>query len=329
MSKSRLEWKVGLFVLIGLGLLGVLLIEFSKGMSMFKPTYEILLHSSNVGGLKVKASVLMSGVQIGSVSDIKLAPDGKSVTMALRIYSQYVIHKDARFVIEQSGFLGDQYVSIIPTANESEAFRPGDSAQAEPPFNLQEFTRSASGLVRRVDDTLVKLDGALSDVIRLVLNKETLTNLSVAVGSVREVAQNANAVVDSLGAVIRTNSPGLALTVSNLSAFSANLERLGTDLNGLLGANTNQINEAIKNVRASSESLKAVMQDLEAGKGLAGKLLQNEQLATNVSQITYNLSVTTSNLNRLGLWGILWRQKPPRSNAPPSRVLEAPKAIGD
>src|SRR5256885_17174624 len=29
---------------------------------------------------------------------------------SLKVYSEYEIHKDARFAIEQSGFLGDQYV---------------------------------------------------------------------------------------------------------------------------------------------------------------------------------------------------------------------------
>jgi hypothetical protein len=31
-----------------------------------------------------------------------------------------------------------------------------------------------------------------------------------------------------------------------------------------------------------------------------------------VLAIAGNLSVTTSNLNRLGLWGILWSHKPPK-----------------
>ena len=48
------------------------------------------------------------------------------------------------------------------------------------------------------------------------------------------------------------------------------------------------------------------------GKGLAGTVLQNEELATNVVQaIAANLAITTSNLNRVGLWGILWSHKAP------------------
>ena len=103
---------------IGLVLLAVLLLQFSKGTTFFRPTYDFVLHAGNVGGLKPRAQVLMSGVQVGTVSDMQLAPDGKSVTITLRIYQQYQIYKDARFVIEQSGFLGDQYVAILPTRNE-------------------------------------------------------------------------------------------------------------------------------------------------------------------------------------------------------------------
>ena len=51
------------------------------------------------------------------------------------------------------------------------------------------------------------------------------------------------------------------------------------------------------------------MDDLQSGQGLAGTLLQNEQLSTNVQAIAANLTITTSNLNRLGLWHFLWHHE--------------------
>jgi hypothetical protein len=65
--------------------------------------------------------------------------------------------------------------------------------------------------------------------------------------------------------------------------------------------------------------------NIQAGKGLAGKLLQNKELAANVSQIANNLSVTSSNLNQLGLWGVLWRKKAPKTNVPSGERLDTPK----
>jgi len=70
--------------------------------------------------------------------------------------------------------------------------------------------------------------------------------------------------------------------------------------------------------------------DLQAGKGLAGNLLKNDQLAASVQDTAKNLSITSSNLNRLGLWGILWQHKPPRTNAPVTpRPLSAPKTVSE
>ena len=84
---------------------------------------------------------------------------------------------------------------------------------------------------------------------------------------------------------------------------------------------------AVSNLSASSATIRRLLDGVQAGKGLAGKLLENEEIAANVSQIAYNLSITTSNLNRLGLWRMLWQHQPPQAkgSAPPHPVLASPK----
>jgi len=330
MNKARHEWKVGLFVFIGLVLLAGLLLQFSKGTTFFRPTYRILLRAANVGGLKARSQVLMAGVQIGTVSDLRLVPSGTNVTISLRLFSQFKIHKDARFLIEQSGFLGDQYVAIMPTRNLGDTFEDGDIAEAEAPFNMQEVARSAGGFIQRVDETAKKLNDAIADVRRLVLNEQTLTNLAAAVGNLRAASERALLTLDNFDALVSSNSPALAHSGSNLVVFSEQLNQFAGGLSGVLATNSEQINAAVKNIESSTIVLKNVMDELQAGKGLAGNLLKNEQLAATVSQIANNLSITSSNLNRLGLWGILWQHKPPRTNAPPlapGRALPAPKNI--
>ena len=207
MERKHLEWRVGLFVLVGLTVLAMLLLQFSKGTSLFRPTYNLYLTAKNVGGLKTRASVLMAGVQVGSVSGIKLNPQGRDVTITLRIYKEFDIYKDARFVIEQSGFLGDQYVAIEPTNNEGPTFKSGDMASAQEPFNLQEVARSASGFIERIDETARKLNDAVTDVRRLVLNEQTLTNLAATVGNMRVASQHALATVDNLNSLVGSSSP--------------------------------------------------------------------------------------------------------------------------
>ena len=327
MSKSRLEWKVGLFVFISLAVLAALLIQFSKGLGLFQSSYEIHLQSRNAGGLKPRADVLMAGVRVGMVSGIKLAPDGKTVTIRLRILSQFDIRTNAHFLLDTSGFLGDQYVAIAPTILEGPIFSKTtpERAEAEPPFNLQEFTRTATGFISRIDDTVRKLDDALMNVTRVVLTPKTLTNLASTIANLHEFSGDAVVAVRNLNALVATNGPSLTRSSSNLASFSLRLNDFADGLNGVLATNSPDLHGAVKNLEASSETLKLLLSEVQAGKGLAGNLLKNEEWTANVSQITSNLSITSSNLNRLGLWGVLWQHKAPRTNAPAHPPLTTPK----
>lgn len=314
MDKSRLEVKVGLFVLIGLVLLAVVLIQFSKGTSLFRGTYQLRLHAVNVGGLKQRAGVLLAGVDVGSVSQIKLADDGKSVTIVLSIYKDNPIYHDARFVIEQAGFLGDQYVSVIPTTNSLPMLTNNEEVFCQEPFNLQEVARSTAGFVQRIDETARKLDDAVTDLRRVVLNGETLTNFAIAINNTRTFSEQAIGTVNDINTLVATNSTQISLAVSNAVVFSQQLTTLAGSANTLLATNGAEISVAVQNVKTSTEELKQLMDGLQSGQGLAGTLLQNPQLATNVQIIAGNLAVTTSNLNHLGLWGILWSHKTPDTN---------------
>lgn len=327
MEKSRQEIKVGLFVLVGLVLLAALLIQFSKTTSPFRGTYELRLHAANVGGLKRHASVLLAGVPVGDVSDIQLPPDTKSVTILLQIYDKYKIYSDARFVIQQSGFLGDEYVAIIPTLNRQPALTNGENVECEAPFNLQEVARSASGFIQRIDETAKKLDAAVSDVRRLVLNEQTLTNFADAIGNLRAVTEQATDTVANLNGLVAANGEQIHFAVSNVVFFSQDLISLSGQAHEILSTNGPEISDAISNLDASTADLKKLMDNLQSGQGLAGSLLKNDQLSTNVQAIAANLAVTTSNLNEFGLWHILWHhQTPPASPAPQS--LLPPRAAG-
>ncbi len=148
MEKSRLDIKVGLFIFIGLALLAVLMLMFSKSTSLFRGTYELHLHAVNVGGIKPRAGVLLAGDawSPGSVENIRFEEGGKSVTIDLKIYKDSPpVYHDARFVIEQAGFLGDQFISIIPMTNAEPILADGAQVDCQSPFNIQQVGRARRG----------------------------------------------------------------------------------------------------------------------------------------------------------------------------------------
>jgi len=329
MSESRLERKVGVFILVGLVLLAVLLLLFSKGTAFYRQTYELRLKSSNVGGIKTGANVLLSGVPVGRVSGVALALDGKTVTIYLKIFQRYKIYEDARFEIEQFGFLGDQYVSIYPGANLKLPLKEGDEVTCGEPFNMQEALADAKQALSKANEALSKatetildirhtttnVNAAVSDVRKFVLTERTLTNLAQTVSQFSVLATEALTVVSNVSALVGTNALPVTTTISNLNYFAAQLAPLATHANQLLINNEGEIASAIKNIETAAGMLTNLLHDLQTREGLAGRLLRDEQMGTNFSLMASNLAVTSSNLNRLGLWGILWKAKAPKTNA--------------
>jgi phospholipid/cholesterol/gamma-HCH transport system substrate-binding protein len=311
MEKSRLEIKVGLFVFIGLAVLAALLIQFSKGTSPFLGHFTLRLHAQNAGGLKKDAGVLLSGVPVGSVQSIVLEPSGTNVIITLQIYNNFPIYHDARFVIEASGFLGDQFVSVVPTANTLPLLTNGQDVACESPFNLQEVARGAAGFIQRLDNTAKKLDASVSDLRSQVLNAETLASFGNTMTNLRTFTEQANDTLSDIHGLINTNSGNVTAAVSNIVLFSTQLNQLGDLASNILATNGANLTAATKNIQGLTE-------DVKAGKGVAGALLQNQQVSTNIQLLAANLSIASSNLNRFGLWHFLWSKQPAKPDNQPT-----------
>ncbi|HSY74873.1 MAG TPA: hypothetical protein VK810_05330, partial [Dongiaceae bacterium] len=160
------------------------------------------------------------------------------------------------------------------------------------------------------------------DLRRVVLNEDTLTNFSVAINNMRAFTEHAMGTIDDINALIATNGSQASLAVGNAVIFSEELTNLASSASGLLTTNGAEISAAVKNIESSTEILTNLMADLQSGRGLAGTFLQNRQLSTNVQAIANNLAVTTSNLNRLGLWKFMWHHEPLHTNAPSAGANE-------
>jgi phospholipid/cholesterol/gamma-HCH transport system substrate-binding protein len=283
MNSPKHETKVGAFVLGGGVLLVALLLLFSKGFTL-APTYTLKLHAGSAGILKRKSTVQMAGVPVGAIENIELTTEGRSVTVFLKLEKKYKVYRDARFAIEQSGFLGDQYVAILPGENKGAVLVDGDEVNAETPFDLQEVARSAAGFIKRIDDTAKRLNETIDDIRAKALNDQTLTNLANSVAALNKFSEDALGTVDNLNQLIRTNTPQISATLANL--------------------------------HTASVALTNIMADVQAGKGPVGRALHDEKLANDLALIAANLSITTSNMNKLGVWNVLWKTHPTATEAP-------------
>lgn len=307
MERQRQGLKVGVFALAALALMAYLVLTFSKAATPWTPLVRLNVSCPEVGGLVPGAKVMMAGVQVGHVEALDLDEDGRKVIVRCAIQQRYRIHEDAHFEIQQSGFLGDQYVSIVPRQNQGAVLVDGRTVEAVAPFNMLEAARSAAGLLQRLDTTAKRLDSALERVDRVLLSEQSLVALTNSFAGLQRMSQRAEAVLGDVQGLVRSHAPAVGGTLSNLNALSLRLHGVADDVAGLVSSNRAPFNEVMSNLAGASADVKAFAGDLRSGEGLLAAALKDPVLRNQAGQVVANLATVSSNL---GKHGIFWKPRP-------------------
>jgi len=115
MQQTRsVEIGTGLFVLLGMGALFFLTTQTTGG-DVFEAdeTYAVEARFENIGSLRNRAPVSMSGVTIGRVTSVRFDSETLEAVVMFVIDSQFdQIPDDSDASILTSGILGSQYIGL-------------------------------------------------------------------------------------------------------------------------------------------------------------------------------------------------------------------------
>jgi phospholipid/cholesterol/gamma-HCH transport system substrate-binding protein len=146
------DFVVGLFVLVGLGAIAYL--SMTVGGLSFGDQGGLALFArfDEIGGLKVRAPVVIAGVKVGQVNSIRLGHDFRA-RVGMDLDSHLKIPVDTTASIMTSGLLGDQYISL-QLGGEEKDLNSGEEIG---------FTESAVIMERLIGQFMHKTDVKSSD----------------------------------------------------------------------------------------------------------------------------------------------------------------------
>jgi len=121
-DKLGLELAVGVFMIIGILCLGYLSVKLGKVEVWSKPGNELYAVFNDIGGLRIGAPVVISGVEVGRVKKINLVDYEARVVM--QVVPEVQIHDDAVVSIKTRGLIGEKFVQISAGASD-EIIKPG------------------------------------------------------------------------------------------------------------------------------------------------------------------------------------------------------------
>jgi phospholipid/cholesterol/gamma-HCH transport system substrate-binding protein len=137
MEKAKVEFVVGVFVLVGLACLAYLSVKLGKLEVLGRGLYEVEADFSSASGLKAGATIEIAGVEVGRVKRIELKEDRAAVTLAVQ--EDVKLYSDTIASIKTRGIIGEKYLSLSPGGG-GDALHPGGKIRdTESGLDLEEL----------------------------------------------------------------------------------------------------------------------------------------------------------------------------------------------
>lgn len=126
MAKKRIEFSVGIFLIVGCACAFWLLAEVGGVRFKQDNRYSLSAYFTSVSGLKKGAIIEMAGVQIGSVSAIELDTTRYLARITLKVDNNIELSDDTIASVKTAGIIGDKYINLLPGGSE-EILAEGDA----------------------------------------------------------------------------------------------------------------------------------------------------------------------------------------------------------
>ncbi|MBR5877370.1 MAG: MCE family protein [Alistipes sp.] len=288
------EIKVGLFTLAVL-LVGWGVVRVLKGSEIFSNSYTYYAYYTEVGGIQPASSVMISGVKVGTVTDVRLSENpADGVELVLTVEKKYRIPVDSKAEIFNDGLMGGKAVKIL-MGTSSESTPDNGTIASKQSVDLMDMASTELGVLLEkvkgiMDNLTVTLDGINT---LMAQNTETIThimnNVDGVTGNVNSMLakekQHLEQAFASLGEFSKTlgdNAGEVDAMIDNMSKFSGQL------------ADSNLVGE----IEGVVTQLNGVLASVNDKEGSVGKLLGDSELYDNLASASNNLSVLLDDLKQ-------------------------------
>lgn len=293
--RINVETSVGLIVLLSIGLfvymgLHVGAFRFDRGNYN---KYTMIF--ADISGLSRKADVKIAGVKVGWVEDIRLlANKNLEVEADVMILKECHLYADAYAIARQEGLLGSKYVELIPGDPLLQQLQAGSLIRKPSikPVAIDELLQQFQTIASNVAEVTESFKQAVGGAQGAHLVKESFDNLHVTmknmasfseslersmvrnegnIDTLLRVGTDIHHVIEKLDHHILPTMQDSMATIT--SAIDRDFNRIASKIESTGEA----FEDASVQARDGLRSISSVAQKIDEGKGLLGKLINEDE----------------------------------------------------
>jgi len=270
--------RLGVFIIVGIAIFAYAIYIIGKQRNLFGNTFNVSGIFKDVSGLKVGSNVRYSGINVGTVSTIKLVNDTLvRVQATLENKVHPFIREDSRMEIGTEGVMGNKVVNITPGSSTQPVVDEGDVLETIEAVKIDEILEQlerSSINTTIVTKNLAKITSKINQgegIFGKLFTDTSFTN------NLDEISRNT------------------AQLTRNFSTISGNINKEEGVIGKLLSDTTlaNEFDQSGHNLLESTRELKEITEKINQGGGLFGKMFTDTAFTRSLGNSAENLEYTT------------------------------------
>ena len=270
---QKFKIRLGLFITGGLLIFAIAIFIIGRQQNLFNPVFKVTTDFHNVSGLQVGNNVRFSGINVGTVDNIRIINDSTvRVGMIIRQNVQQFIKTDSQAGIGSEGIIGDKVVIIAQGTNEAPIIHAGQHLKSNEPVET--------------DAIIVSLQASA-------------TNAEVITEQLAEIMVNINQGQGTLGMLIKDSAmaDNIRLTIENFKKSSEGLDETIEATKENVFAFMESLKVTAGKTEIASTQLGEIMVKINSGQGTLGMLIQDTVMANTLNQTIINLNSSSKGLD--------------------------------
>lgn len=284
---------VGFFVFLGLAFLIIGILMIGDLHKTFEKKINIVCYFDDVAGLQKGNNVWLSGVKIGTVSELNFYGSSKvKVQFQVDEKTKPYIRKNSKVKLGSDGLIGNRILVIYGGNEETNMIEEGDTLAVEKTFSSE--------------DMLNTLQKNNENILAITDNFKTLSgNLLKTEGTVGKLL-NENSVYDNINSATKSlqqASEKAQQLAQSLYQFSSNLNKEGTLANDLTTDTVvfNSLKTTITQLQQISDSasvfLSSVKKEANNPNSTLGILMTDNETGASLKTTIKNLESSSQKLD--------------------------------
>jgi len=196
MEKHTTKFKVrlGLFIAGGLIIFIVTVFIIGRQKNLFVPVYKLTTTFYNVSGLQVGNNIRFSGINVGTVDNIKIINDSTvQVDMLIQKYVQKFIKTDCEAAIGSAGLIGDRILIITQGSSYAPLAKDGQQIESKEPVepdaimsSLQVTADNAAIVSLQLAEIMTKVNSGSGTLGRFIQDSTIAENINQTIMNLRK-----------------------------------------------------------------------------------------------------------------------------------------------